>query len=237
MDSAYSLSRTDIDGGDRHPRHNHPTPAGVKVLDTSEVRWFAFGALPPQLVEWFTTDRNADVEVRTDTYRHDPSHALGVKRRNGGPIEVKVLHSRRGRLQLGRGVGGRVEEWRKIVPGDTPENELPESHQWRGVHKVILTCTYAPLATGGAKLVDRSETNGTGCDIELASVSVEGVEAWTFALEAWGPVPVRRALLESSLAALFGGSQPPQELTTALIGDMGYPEWLASIASNSVVAP
>ena len=194
---------------------------------TSEIRWFARGAPPAAIVAWFSEhERSAFVEVRRDAYRVGTEHAVGLKRRDNGPLELKLRRGISPRRVLVGGLAGRIEEWRK----DGLEEPVDAvSWQWSLVDKVVLTRTFARDDSGLVVEVGHVPLQGAACDVELATVTVGQTVAWTFAVEAWGEPAERHGLIDSSLAALF--EQPPptlQQFVAALEVDMGYPEWLAS---------
>ena len=64
-------------------------PEPVDSVKTTELRWFADGSLPDDLVAWFTRSGAVGaVELRTDTYRLGGPSDLGVKRRSGLTVEL-----------------------------------------------------------------------------------------------------------------------------------------------------
>lgn len=208
-------------------------------MDTAEVRWFAAGALPPSFVEWFSDmGRSAIVETRSDRYRVGDTPGIGLKRRDYGPLELKIRRGSSGVLSIGGGVHGSIEEWRKtgvVEPSGSPRDM---GWQWSEVEKVVLTRTFAMDGRGAVDEVIGSDPQSPTCDIELASVVVGETVAWTFAFEAWGPREARHRILDGSLAALTSQSSPiPYRLVAALRLNMSYPEWLAStVWSDRVVS-
>jgi len=201
---------------------------GTAPLDTTEVRWFAAGPPPSQLVERFCdTGSSVDLEIRNDAYLANGSHHVGLKRRNGGPLELKARRQSSDFVAMGRAVGAPVEEWRKFIgirPGITGSDST-----WIDVTKVVLTSTYGYLSDGGVGPA-QAGYDEPGCDIELASVTAASSDAWTFALEAWGPAKIRLPLLREALARFWDACPLSPEQTAALTSAMGYPEWLARTA-------
>ena len=207
-----------------------------RPLVTSEVRWFAPGAPPAPVVAWFSErGRGAFVEVRRDAYRVSPDHGVGLKRRDHGPLELKRRFGISPRRGFAGGLAGKVEEWHK----EGVEEPLDATGwQWSLVDKVVLTRTFVHDGSGAVVESGSVPDHSAACDIELATVTVGPVVAWTFALEALGELSERRRLLEQSLVALFDRLSPiPPQLVAALETDMGYPEWLAStIWAEDIVA-
>ena len=89
----------------------------VSVVDTTELRWFVPGPLPPDVRGWFTGSTGVP-EERWDTYLLDGRVDIGVKRRFRETLELKVRQSLDGRVELGDGLGGLLEVWRKWSPAE-----------------------------------------------------------------------------------------------------------------------
>ena len=66
---------------------------GCSVDDTTEVRWFKLGSLPPDVRVWFTSSI-AVPEERCNTYLLVGREDVGVKRRFRETLEFKVPGSR-----------------------------------------------------------------------------------------------------------------------------------------------
>jgi hypothetical protein len=199
----------------------------VAPFDTSEVRWFAEGTLPTSLIMWFA-GAPTSIEIRRDRYLVDALPEAGVKRRDGGPLEVKVRNGRDGWVDAVADLQGRLEEWRKYAPVD--DGEWPAEGEWIDVDKVVLTRTYR-LGAGGVEPLRGRDLAATGCDVELAAIIVDDTEAWTFALEAWGPEAERRRVLRESLDSFMAETPLPAAMRLALHRDAGYPEWLAGLVN------
>lgn len=64
----------------------------IAHLDTSEVRWFAPGRPPADVIEWFSDGGSAGTtERRFDIYHLNSRSDVGTKRRSRRSVEVKVL--------------------------------------------------------------------------------------------------------------------------------------------------
>jgi hypothetical protein len=197
-----------------------------QAFDTTEVRWFAAGEPPAPSVEWFSADGNAGMlEIRRDVYRMDTDHDTGLKRRDDGPLELKRRLAVSEPQDFAGGLVGRVEEWCKT---GLEEPASGAEWQWTAVDKVVLTRCFALYEGDRLREASDRELSLPACDIELATITVDGVTRWSFALEAWGPTDKRRQLLVDSLAALIAIKPTPPDFVTALGLNMGYPEWLAT---------
>ena len=64
------------------------------------------------------------------------------------------------------------------------------------------------------------------CDIELAGVETEGLEAWTLAFEASGLPSERTGTLVAAIDRFLSVADVPVELAAALDHEAGYPAWL-----------
>jgi hypothetical protein len=220
-----------------------PVPDGTATpslsaapFDTTEVRWFAAGLMPRRLVEWFTmSGRRGTLEVRYDAYLAGNSPGIGRKYRNHGPFETKTRQTIGDPVELDGRLRGRTEDWRKVAMA--PPAVPPAPDGWCDVHKVVLTRTYHEAAPDQVVEVAYGDLAAAGCDIELAAVTVRNIEAWTFALETWGPAETRRNLLERCAAAFIASTGLPDSLTSALTEDIGYPQWLARTVWHSGARP
>lgn len=208
-------------------------PDRADIFSTSEVRWFARGPVPAAVSAWFSTP-GVTVEVREDEYRIDGSPDIGLKRRDHGRLELKLRSGTSGRIELGGGLSGRIERWGKIT--DVDERDAPGDRPgaWVEVRKAVLTRSYLLDGNGQVEPARSPDTSVTGCDIELASVTVGEITAWTFALEAWGAdEEARIGALWGAWRAFEGETPLPEELGEVLEENLGYPEWLGNAARHS----
>ncbi len=201
-------------------------PVPEMPFDTTEVRWFGTGRLPADVLDWFTkSGSHGSLEIRQDAYLSVGTVSIGRKRRNHGPLEIKTRRGLGAKFALGNLLVGRIEEWRKIV---SPGRHLPRlSRRWADVHKVVVTRTYQQEPAGGLVEVLRGNISLPGCDVELAEVAVDDIEAWTLAFEAWGPGEHQRSILRASADQFLAGAGLPLDISTRLTINMGYPAWLA----------
>jgi hypothetical protein len=92
-------------------------PAGFSVVDTTELRWFVPGPLPPNVRVLFT-GLTGVAEKRCDTYLLKGRRDIGMKRRFRGTLELKVRQSLDGRIELDESLAGSLEVWRKWSPAE-----------------------------------------------------------------------------------------------------------------------
>jgi len=211
-------------------------PVPEMPFDTTEVRWFGTGSMPADVLNWFTkSGSHGSLEIRQDAYLSTGSVSIGRKRRNHGPLEIKTRRGLGATFALGNVLVGRIEEWRKI---ESAGRHLPRlSRRWADVHKVVVTRTYQQESTGRLVEVLRGDMSLPGCDVELAEVAVDEIEAWTLAFEAWGPGEQQRSILRASADQFLAGAGLPLDISTRLTINMGYPAWLAQNTSSGKKYP
>ncbi len=193
------------------------------VLDTTELRWFVPGSLPAEVGVWFTGSTGL-LEERIDTYRLDGRDDIGVKRRFKQTVELKVRQSLDGRIEFGGGLAGSLEVWRRWSPAEhLVEHGVVE--RWVDVHKSVMKRRFLLDGTEVA-FSPVVKATGAGCDVEVASVTVDDDHSWTFAFAAFGPPETRQEALLSSWQALVDASPCPEPFEPRTARAMGYPEWL-----------
>lgn len=210
---------------------SHTTAVTGTVFDTCEVRWFAEGSLPRALVSWFTAGGQFGVaEQRTDLYQMRGGTMMGVKRRSGLDLEVKVLQKTGAGLTLPGGLTGAWEAWRKSHPGNGTtftSGAMP----WVAVAKSIVTRSFVLPGNGRVASVEDPDRRLPGCDVELADVSVGGTQAWTYAFEAFGPAEHRLAALRIAAEAVARSTPYPPAFVEGLECNASYPAWLSTLRS------
>jgi len=204
------------------------------VVDTTELRWFVASPVPADIVSWFTGASGVS-EQRYDTYLLDGRRDVGIKRRFRETLELKVRQSLGGRVELGEGLAGSLEVWRKWSPADGLIEDATDE-RWVDVRKSVVKRRFSLDGTEIAFTSDHHAT-GAGCDLEVAGVSVGDVEAWTFAFSAFGPPATRRDALLASWHALSTGAAHPEPFGPRTGRAMGYPEWLMHTVSPDLVGP
>ncbi len=209
----------------RIPQPAQPrSPEALLVLDTNELRWFAPGPLPADVGAWFSGSLGVS-EKRCDTYLLDGRGDIGVKRRSRQTLELKVRQSLDGRIEIGEGLAGSLEVWRKWSPAEGLVDGGSDG-RWVDVCKSIVKRRFSTDGTEIAFFLDAQLTDA-GCDVEVAEVTVGAARWWTFAFAAFGPRATRRDALVASWQALEAVTQCPELFGPLTDRAMGYPEWLA----------
>lgn len=204
----------------------------VQVDDTTEVRWFMLGQLPPDVATWFSPeDVECLIEHRCDTYRIDHRPDLGVKRRSRNKLELKVRTDEPDILDLGAGFVGRLERWKRWSPADGQVPSAPNAG-WVDVSKTIIKRRFAP---DGSKLplslANRAMTE-PGCDLEIVAIELGDRQAWSLAFAAFGPVSdsspvsVHSEWIQTAWLAQLRHRPWPLTNPLGLAQSGGYPAWL-----------
>jgi hypothetical protein len=204
-------------------------------VDTVELRWFARGRIAPEVVSWFTEGgRSGVLEERRDSYRIDGRSDIGVKRRFRETLELKIRLSIGEHLMVDSHLAGALEVWRKWSPADRLVTS-GEDERWFDVHKTVTKRRFT--ADGHEIVLAAGERAfaGTGCDVEIAAVSVEGVEAWTLAFAAFGQGHDRTRAIIAAWKALTAESRHPERFEASLSRSAGYPEWLTQVIPTARV--
>ncbi len=250
------------------PDREQPLAADSAVFDTTELRWFFSGSLPRDIGEWFGASTGV-LEQRCDTYLVDGPVSgrsdIGLKRRFGETLELKIRLSVDETVQLGDGLPGdglpgdglpgdglpgdglpgdglrgAPEGWRRWSPVEAraAERLVPPgaADRWIDVDKSIVKRRFTGDGTEIAFAFGAPAT-GIGCDVEVARISVGTRPWWTLAFAAFGPLDTRHESLRAAWNGLVAISGRPPSFAACDRRAMGYPEWLALIASNDQTTP
>ena len=198
------------------------------LIETTELRWFEAGALPPAVSTWFTSGGGrGTLEERTDLYRIDGRVDVGVKLRARSILEVKTRQSSTA-LELpaaGVAVGpqGVLEVWRKRRPDDAGFGDGSEA--WVEVTKTILKRRFSMSGDELTVSVSADPPDHPFCDVEIVDIDAGAGRSWSFAFAAQGPPPDRRTSLTAAWRSL-ASVPPPREWLSGSAMSFGYPEWL-----------
>ena len=201
------------------------------VTDTSELRWFARGRLPVDLLAWFGQDGELGVgEERCDSYRFDGRDDVGVKHRGHGVLELKVRRSVDDSApDLGLAGGRRLELWRRWSPADGLVEPEP-ADRWVHVAKTIVRRRF--LDDGLEVPALPVAPAGGFCDVELVALEVEGSPWWSLGLSVYGFCDAQPDLMRLAWNAVADGRPHPKPLDSALGVPQGYPAWLGGAATT-----
>lgn len=209
----------------RHDEAESRTATEVTIDLTTEARWFFDGPLPTDIRDWFTRRGSAGLaETRSDLYRVDSHVDLGLKRRAGSLLELKLRLGESTPFELGDGCAGLVERWQRWSPADERVN-LDEHARWQAVDKAIVKRRFDGDGRERILTEEQRPMTGTGCDVEIVGIRFDGRQYWSFAFAAFGPLPSHRRSLAAAWETVRGDHEPePLSLTPSR--SCGYPEWL-----------
>ena len=179
-----------------------------------------------RVADWFHSGRLAsEPESRTDEYLRLPDRDdLGVKRRGGLQLDLKVRTGVEQEVILPDGFDGPIEAWTKWSFLLGSEETLPGAGSWVRVDKRRWSRFYAPAGGSAVTSLPAGTEVTAGCAAELVELAVGDRPAWGFGLEAFGDVD-RAALLAATCRAVvadtpLGGIMFPAGVAHS------YPAWL-----------
>jgi len=194
-------------------------------LRTVEVRWFRAGPCPGTASDWFHSGPSvSEPERRIDEYLRLPDRDdVGVKRRAGIQLDLKLRTGVRPQVALPDGFDGPVEAWTKWSFPLGPDLPLPD-RSWIPVEKLRWSRLYAVSDDGAAVSVPAETSVSAGCAAELVELGVEGRSAWGFGFEAFGEGDLAEVLAATSRAVVV--DTPLGEILFATGSTHSYPAWL-----------
>lgn len=210
---------------------------------SAEIRWF-WSDEPKALKDWFADPKRhpcapggADHPIpgltpRDDDYLDDPDQVeLGIKCRGKKPgIEIKGLVAVRPDLSPPGTFTAPVELWGKW---NSPHVELDSSKtvrvsKFRQLRKFDTESerpVEIPLGPDELPLA-KSPLPALGCQVEFTRIHLaNGGVAWTFGLEAFGPLETLKRTLQSTSAVLE--HRAPPSLASGELAS--YPHWLRGL--------
>jgi hypothetical protein len=196
-------------------------------LRTLEVRWFLGGPCPSAVENWFDSGRLVgETEHRTDEYLILAGcHDLGVKRRGGTMLDLKLRTGARAGLALVDGLAGRPEAWIKRSFLLDQGLHLSVRAGWLRVEKARRSRLYQVEADGSAEAVSTGLQLRNGCAAELVALRVGRHVAWGFGFEAFTSELSPEAVLVAAAGA-FVAETPLGTLEFDVGDSLGYPAWL-----------
>ncbi|NNF89629.1 MAG: hypothetical protein HKM97_13970 [Acidimicrobiia bacterium] len=200
-------------------------------LPTVEVRWFRAGPCPGPVADWFHGGPTvSESERRTDEYLRLPERDdVGVKRRAGVQLDLKLRTGVRSRVALPDGLDGPVEAWTKWSFPIGPGLSVPD-RWWIAVEKLRWSRFYAVSADGAAVSVPAETAISTGCAAELVELAVEDRPAWGFGFEAFGDGDLADVLAATCRAVV--ADTPLGDIAFGAAGAHSYPAWLQEPAAS-----
>jgi hypothetical protein len=147
---------------------------------------------------------------------------VGIKYRGGTLLELKVRQELGPRIELGSGLTGSLEMWRKWGGADEFA-DIPASADRVDVHKVVVKRRFTLV--GDEVAFTPHHDAGPACDVEVADVRVGSIAAWTLAFADFGRLRSRRPAVLSSWRTL-SSDVPVPIVEFGEARAMGYPEWL-----------
>jgi len=211
-------------------------PPGVNLDLTTELRWFFDGPLPSDMTEWFSDGQRGLGEHRVDRYRLDRRVDIGLKKRSCETLELKIRMLPAQPLSIDDDVVGNLETWRRWSPADGLI--FVDHHtRWIDVEKTVVKRRFdcggreQPLSEAS-----RSMT-GDACDAEIAALSCDGLDSWTFALAAFGQPDLHRQALIATWRALGEPTPFPERLALISGASCGYPQWIADVMKRQPHSP
>ncbi len=202
-------------------------PAGADVAFdlTTEVRWFFDGRVPAEVLSWFADGGAGLTEDRCDRYRLDGEGDIGVKKRAGTTLELKLRLGSPELFTIGRDLDGQLETWQRWSPADGLAY-LTEHTIWVDVAKRVIKRRFSFDGDEVSLSEENRPMNGVGCDVEITTVEVDGEEAWTFAFAAFGPVDGHRRSTQIAWESLISERARPRQLRLECDNSCGYPGWM-----------
>lgn len=202
---------------------------GVSIDLTTELRWFFDGPLPSDVQAWFMPSGLGLLEHRSDTYLLDEPLDVGVKERSRRLLELKLRTCPPEPVTLRDSAHGCLETWRRWSPADQLVS-VDSDAAWLAVEKVIVKRRFG--TDGREKLLSESTRalTGDGCDAEIAALSVDGRQAWTFALAAFGEPDSHFRSLELALRSVCRRQAPADRLRLQVEDSYGFPEWISRMS-------
>lgn len=217
------------------------------MYDTLEIRWILPGSMPAAVARWFRFRGNdhdrhdIEPELRTDCYvvlhgcESVGIKVRGVDRDDPPRVDVKARIGNATELRLGPDVIGQVAAWSKwtltltdlgaIASGLEPPTPMVTTHKRRLLRRFVVE-------DDRTREVAADEVVDGGCDIELTSISLDGVDDpwWSLGLEAFGPGERARDTLWAVGRHWFAAhGAPPLSSARSFDGDSStaYPAWLS----------
>lgn len=195
--------------------------------DTLELRWFAPGAVPAPVQNWFDALPGAVEEHRNrlDCYLEaETTPSLAVKLHDGA-LEIRQRLGRAGTTIVAAHCAGRPETWRSWrFPLARPPASTAGDAGWIDLSEDRSRRQFL-LSEGAPKPAADSDPQPT-CFVEFTRIELAGEPWWTLAFEAPATAgPAESLLLPVAHGLLTQDAAPELSAQTCC----GYPQWLARL--------
>jgi len=193
---------------------------------TVELRWFQSGRCPREIAAWFHRGPwVGEPERRTDEYLVLPGRDdLGVKRRAGNQLDLKLRTGTFPGITLGAGWDGQVEAWTKWSFPLGAATNGPGEGSWVPVEKLRWSRIYALTSDRTASSVAPGTLPSPGCAVELVEVAISSRRSWGFGFEAFGDGDLGEVLTATCRAV--EADTPLGQLSFVARDSHSYPSWL-----------
>lgn len=197
------------------------------MTDTAEIRWFRPGEVPASVADWFDrlTGNDQARRARVDLYvRASCCPDLGIKLRDGR-LEMKQRIATGAIAGIGRSAGV-IERWRKVAfdaaPGLAATEHPLGGLRFRHVAKDRWIGWLEP-GERAPRTIPVDASHETACQVELATVRLDGTPWWTVGFEwACGDSDRSEALARLAGTVMDAAAAPRLEGRFCA----GYPAWL-----------
>jgi hypothetical protein len=193
------------------------------ALKTREVRWLYHGPLPRPIFDWFIPSANSGSEFRSDLYDFASAmNGIGRKHRGTSTLDTKFRVDASPAVELAAGLTGIVEDWVKISAPLNGSKEEGLAHPFR-MDKRLYTRRY---------FLDRA--HDAGCEVELADIRAEGVEAWSLCFETFGSPELRAETFRTGIDQFVAETVLPSNVEFDADSSLSYPDWISSLGDQTV---
>lgn len=218
----------------------------VRMLTSTEIRWFFEGLPPAEVEQWFCRgDMQCKAPLREDHYLVFPaSTSVGVKSREGR-LEIKSLIKTLGVRRFGADAAGNVQMWEKwscveFSATDFEQLLRCDASLWVTVAKERTLRKFSLEGDSPAEVQAGQVFSHEGCNVELTKITVQGAAHWSFNCEAYGEPSRIEGYLHRVAERFLADERRPRTFKTGAAGadafsapnSFSYPEWLGRLAKK-----
>lgn len=199
---------------------------------TLEARWFGTPPLPDTLWEWFDTLGSVRTSDQTDLYLPAEDPTFNLKLRDD-QLQIKRRLADPFHTSLGPKAAGRCEQWVKwsfdLKEEDPPLWDEDPTALWVRVEKTRHQLTISP-EDQPSLTADLPTSPPASIELELTTLATDDETAWTFCLEAEGPVSSLTETLTTAAPLLLNDRLP---ISLSTDQSFGYVRWLQQLPTTS----